>query len=75
MFRGTKDLTAKQIQDMLGLTKVPTNIPQQQQQPGQPMRGPQAPVIPPANRFLQPVANCDMCLTDMIGTLLVLFIF
>lgn len=50
---------------MLGLTKVPA-APQQQQQPGQPLRGPQT---PPANRFLQPLAKCDMSLTDLIGKL------
>lgn len=45
VFRGTKDLTAKQIQDMLGIGKF--SAPQQQQQPrsagGQP--------LPPANRY------------------------
>ena len=71
VFRGTKDLTAKQIQDMLGLTKVtdPVHQPQTQQIPGQPMRGPQTQTIPPASRFLQPLAKCDMCLTDLIGEL------
>ncbi|KAF5305729.1 hypothetical protein FQR65_LT07625 [Abscondita terminalis] len=71
VFRGTKDLTAKQIQDMLGLTKVTSAAqqPQQQQVPGQPMRGPPAQPVPPANRFLQPLANCDICLTDLIGEL------
>ncbi|KAF2881616.1 hypothetical protein ILUMI_24559 [Ignelater luminosus] len=69
VFRGTKDLTAKQIQDMLGLTKVPAAPQQQQQQPGQPLRGPQTQAVPPANRFLQPLAKCDMSLTDLIGEL------
>jgi len=70
VFRGTKDLTAKQIQEMLGLTKVPTGPQQQQQpQPGQPMRGPQTQAVPPANRFLQPLAKCDISLTDLIGEL------
>jgi len=63
VFRGTKDLTAKQIQDMLGIGKF--SAPQQQQQPrsagGQP--------LPPANRFLQPVHKCDMSLTDLLGEL------
>lgn len=67
VFRGTKDLTAKQIQDMLGIGRGV--MPQQQQQhPG--MRGPQAPQhIPPANRFLQPIKKCDMPLTDLLGEL------
>ena len=51
VFRGTKDLTAKQIQDMLGIGKF--SAPQQQQQPrsagGQP--------LPPANRY---IAVCYM---------------
>jgi protein transport protein SEC23 len=69
VFRGTKDLSAKQIQEMLGIGKVA--IAQPQQQPGQPMRGPQQPQapIPPASRFLQPISKCDMSLTDLIGEL------
>ncbi|KYB26644.1 protein transport protein Sec23A isoform X2 [Tribolium castaneum] len=60
VFRGTKDLTAKQIQEMLGIGKVAV---------AQPQRGaPQAP-IPPASRFLQPISKCDMSLTDLIGEL------
>lgn len=64
VFRGTKDLTAKQIQDMLGIGRGPT--PQAQQ------RGPQAPqqqFQQPSNRFLQPVHKCDMSLTDLLGEL------
>lgn len=64
VFRGTKDLTAKQIQDMLGIGKYH----HQQQQPQQP-RGPGGQPIPPANRFLQPVHKCDMSLTDLLGEL------
>ncbi|XP_033626935.1 protein transport protein Sec23A-like [Asterias rubens] len=61
VFRGTKDLNAKQIQDMLGIgrsTAQPQMRGQQQQQPQQPM-----------NRFLQPVHKCDMNLTDLLGEL------
>ncbi|KAJ3649580.1 hypothetical protein Zmor_021315 [Zophobas morio] len=66
VFRGTKDLTAKQIQEMLGIGKVAVQQPQQQQ-----MRAPQQPQapIPPASRFLQPISKCDMSLTDLIGEL------
>lgn len=63
VFRGTKDLTAKQIQDMLGIGRGQA----QQQQ-----RGPQAPQQQfqlPSNRFLQPVHKCDMSLTDLLGEL------
>jgi protein transport protein SEC23 len=62
VFRGTKDLTAKQIQDMLGIGRVAPN-PQQAQQ----IRGPTGPTQLPANRFLQPLHKCDMALTDMLG--------
>nr|CAH7737172.1 unnamed protein product [Callosobruchus chinensis] len=54
VFRGTKDLTAKQIQEMLGIGKIPVAQPQQQQL---------------AHRFLQPVSKCDTNLTDLIGEL------
>lgn len=62
VFRGTKDLSAKQIQDMLGIGKY--GAPQQQQP-----RGPGGQPLPPANRFLQPVHKCDMSLTDLLGEL------
>jgi len=69
VFRGTKDLSAKQIQDMLGIGRggagpVPAGA-QQPQQPRMPQQGPQ----PPSNRFLQPLQKCDMALTDMLGEL------
>ncbi|KAK9703143.1 Sec23/Sec24 helical domain [Popillia japonica] len=67
VFRGTKDLSAKQIQEMLGIGKLSAPAPQQQQ-PGQPIRGPQQ-SLPPASRFLQPVSNCEMSLNDLIGEL------
>ncbi|XP_038074686.1 protein transport protein Sec23A-like [Patiria miniata] len=61
VFRGTKDLNAKQIQEMLGIGRTsaqPQMRGQQQQQQQQPM-----------NRFLQPVHKCDMNLTDLLGEL------
>ncbi|XP_066464723.1 protein transport protein Sec23A isoform X2 [Eleutherodactylus coqui] len=60
VFRGTKDLTAKQLQEMLSLTKVSA---------AQPGRGPQVQQPPPSNRFLQPVQKIDMNLTDLLGEL------
>uniref|UniRef100_A0A646QFP1 Protein transport protein SEC23 n=1 Tax=Hemiscolopendra marginata TaxID=943146 RepID=A0A646QFP1_9MYRI len=63
VFRGTKDLTAKQIQEMLGIGR------QTQQQPQMQPRGPGGQPLPPANRFLQPVHKCDMSLTDLLGEL------
>lgn len=38
------------------------------QNPNQ-QRGPSGQPLPPANRFLQPVHNCDMSLTDLLGEL------
>ncbi|XP_078515892.1 protein transport protein Sec23A [Lissotriton helveticus] len=60
VFRGTKDLSAKQLQEMLGLTKAPVS---------QAARGPQVQQPPPSNRFLQPVQKIDMNLTDLLGEL------
>uniref|UniRef100_A0A669EC19 Protein transport protein SEC23 n=1 Tax=Oreochromis niloticus TaxID=8128 RepID=A0A669EC19_ORENI len=61
VFRGTKDLNAKQLQEMLGLTK-----PSAAQG-----RGPQAAGVPHCEfscRFLQPVQKIDMNLTDLLGS-------
>ncbi|WAR20247.1 SC23A-like protein [Mya arenaria] len=63
VFRGTKDLNAKQIQDMLGIGKggaAPAARGGQQQQQQQQL---------PSNRFLQPVHKCDFSLTDLLGEL------
>uniref|UniRef100_A0A3P8XBM7 Protein transport protein SEC23 n=1 Tax=Esox lucius TaxID=8010 RepID=A0A3P8XBM7_ESOLU len=61
VFRGTKELSAKQIQEMLGLMKPAASGPQ-----GRPV----APQDPSATcRFLQPVHKVDMNLTDLLGEL------
>ncbi|XP_077420812.1 protein transport protein Sec23A [Vanacampus margaritifer] len=60
VFKGTKDLGAKQLQEMLGLAK-PVAASQG--------RGSQAPQQPQYNRFLQPVQKVDMNLTDLLGEL------
>eukprot|EP00064_Thunnus_orientalis_P006825 superscaffoldBa00000729_g6844 len=61
VFRGTKDLSSKQIQEMLGLTK-PAAAGQQGRPP--------APNDAAAScRFLQPVHRVDMNLTDLLGEL------
>ena len=68
VFRGTKELNAKQIQEMLGLGGSGRGqqpqmrggpVPPQQQQPGGDS----------FKRFLQPVHKCDMSLTDLLGDL------
>ena len=69
VFRGTKDYTAKQVQEMLSIGRPggQAAAPQGQQpqpRPGQPGQPP-APTAPPSNRFLQPVNECDMSLTDL----------
>uniref|UniRef100_A0A8C9WEH7 Protein transport protein SEC23 n=1 Tax=Scleropages formosus TaxID=113540 RepID=A0A8C9WEH7_SCLFO len=61
VFRGTKDLSAKQIQEMLGLMKPAPA--------GQPGRPPAAQEMQPTCRFLQPVHKVDMNLTDLLGEL------
>jgi len=70
VFRGTKDMTSKQIQDMLGIGKSGASAGQprmpQQQPMGQPP-GQQMPGTLPGNRFLQPVHKCDMALTDLLA--------
>uniref|UniRef100_W8CC97 Protein transport protein SEC23 n=1 Tax=Ceratitis capitata TaxID=7213 RepID=W8CC97_CERCA len=73
VFRGTKDLTAKQVQDMLGIgrpTGATVGAPGQpgQQMPGQ-QRAPAAAAVPPANRFLQPISKCDSALGDLLSEL------
>lgn len=62
VFRGTKDLTAKQIQEMLGIGKTQGQVRGQQPQPQQQQQQ-------PMNKFLQPVHKCDMNLTDLLGEL------
>ncbi|XP_041353261.1 protein transport protein Sec23A-like isoform X2 [Gigantopelta aegis] len=62
VFRGTKDLNAKQIQEMLGIGRG--GHPQQTRQ-----QNPQQAQQLPMNRFLQPVHKCDMNLTDLLGEL------
>lgn len=64
VFRGTKDFTAKQVQEMLGIGRG-SNAGAAQMNPQQPKAAP----IPPANRFLQPIHKCDMALTDLLGEL------
>jgi len=71
VFRGTKDYTAKQVQDMLGLGRGGGGgQPMQQPQPGRPGQpGQPGQPIAPANKFLQPLHKCDMSLTDLLGEL------
>ena len=63
VFRGSKDYTAKQVQEMLGLSTsgMRTNVPPQQGRP--------APVMGPAARFLLPVQQCEFQLTNALEQL------
>ncbi|KAI9809675.1 MAG: GTPase-activating protein S23 [Sarcosagium campestre] len=63
VFRGSKDYTAKQVQEMLGLLApgIRPNMPQQPGRPGQPMG--------PAARFLLPVQQCEFQLTNALEQL------
>ncbi|KAL1921229.1 uncharacterized protein VTP21DRAFT_10945 [Calcarisporiella thermophila] len=64
VFRGTKEYSAKQIQDMLGLGAPTTVRPQpNMNRPGQP--APTGPV----NRFLLPVKECEFALTSILENL------
>lgn len=64
VFRGTKDYTPKQVQEMLGLMapSVRPNMPQQQ--PGRP-----AQPMGPAARFLLPIEQCQAQLRSAIEQL------
>lgn len=68
VFRGTKEVKTKQLKEQLNLTLGGAARPQhagqqqqQQQQPGGPTNS--------ASRFLQPVSECDMTLTDLLEEL------
>ncbi|KAI9842346.1 MAG: GTPase-activating protein S23 [Thelocarpon superellum] len=63
VFRGSKDYTAKQVQEMLGILApgLRSNMPQQPGRPMQPM-GPSA-------RFLLPVQQCEFQLTNALEQL------
>ena len=63
MFRGSKDYSAKQVQEMLGL--LPSGIrPNMPQQPGRPPAA-----MGPAARFLLPVQQCEFQLTNALEQL------
>lgn len=72
VFKGTKDLNSKQLQEMLGIGRGSGGMGPQGGRPAQPTGLPnQAPQQPqlPYSRFLQPLHKCDMTLTDLLGEL------
>lgn len=64
VFRGSKDYSAKQVQEMLGLLAPGLRPGMQQQQPGRPV-----PPMGPAARFLLPVQQCEFQLTKALEQL------
>jgi protein transport protein SEC23 len=63
VFRGNKEYTAKQVQEMLGLL-APGLRPQGPMVPGRPV-----PHHPPSSRFLLPVQQCEFQLTNALEQL------
>lgn len=63
VFRGSKDYTPKQVQEMLGLM-TPSVRPNMQQPPGRPQQP-----MGPAARFLLPVQQCEFQLTNALEQL------
>lgn len=62
VFRGSKDYTAKQVQEMLGLASgIRPGMPPQQQ--------PQRPPLGPAARFLLPVQQAEFQITNILEQL------
>ncbi|WEW58749.1 GTPase-activating protein S23 [Emydomyces testavorans] len=64
VFRGSKDYTAKQVQEMLGLLAPGLRASVPQQQPARP-----APPVSPAARFLLPVQQADFQITNVLEQL------
>ncbi|KAI1414229.1 Sec23/Sec24 trunk domain-containing protein [Hypoxylon sp. FL1857] len=64
VFRGGKDYSAKQVQEMLGLLAPSLRPGMPQQQPGRPMLP-----MGPATRFLLPVQQCEFQLTKILEQL------
>ena len=64
VFRGNKDYSSKQVQDMIGLSQMAPR-PGMQQQPGHPAGPPQA--MP--TRFILPVGQCEFQLTNALESL------
>ncbi|KAL6707192.1 GTPase-activating protein S23 [Coniothyrium glycines] len=65
VFRGSKDYSTKQVQEMLGLGQLAPR-PNVQQQPGRP------PIVPPGGagaRFILPVSQCEFQLTNALEQL------
>lgn len=69
VFRGSKEYQAKQIQEMLGLSGTARTGVQPNQPGKQPGSLQQQPGVFGANRFLQPVEQCEFTLTSTLEQL------
>uniref|UniRef100_A0A5S6QKH1 Protein transport protein SEC23 n=1 Tax=Trichuris muris TaxID=70415 RepID=A0A5S6QKH1_TRIMR len=67
VFKGTKEVTQKQIQDVLAANvgRAPLAPLNQNAQPQQPSNVPKA----PSNKFLQPIHQCHMAITEILEEL------
>ncbi|KAK0313530.1 GTPase-activating protein S23 [Friedmanniomyces endolithicus] len=69
VFRGNKDYTGKQVQEMLGLLTAPGARPGMQQVQPQPGRPAPLPMGGAGQRFLLPVQQCEFQLTNALESL------
>jgi protein transport protein SEC23 len=69
VFRGNKDYSAKQVQEMLGLAMAPGARPGMQQMQPQPGRPAPPPMGGASTRFLLPVQQCEFQLTNVLESL------
>ncbi|KAK0926586.1 GTPase-activating protein S23 [Friedmanniomyces endolithicus] len=69
VFRGNKDYTGKQVQEMLGLLTAPGARPGMQQVQPQPGRPAPPPMGGAGQRFLLPVQQCEFQLTNALESL------
>eukprot|EP01147_Barroeca_monosierra_P007743 gene7743-622_t len=65
VFRGTKEVTTKQLKEQLGLMANATPGTKRPAEQGQPTPA----TSNSASRFLQPVSECDMTVTDLLEEL------
>lgn len=65
VFRGSKDYSSKQVQEMIGMGQGAGPRPGMQQQPGRPPM----PGASPASRFILPVSQCEFQLTNALEQL------
>ena len=65
VFKGSKEYSGKQVQEMLGLSGIGVQRPQNPVRPGQPAASQAAGFT----RFLQPVSECEFNMTSILEQL------